>query len=250
MDSPTGNGSPRSASLRSGSTPLVGHVENPEAILRPAPSLVLPAQRKGAPGPHTLSTGDVGVTPVNHSGITRPIPGLPATAPTVPQTDAFLTVDRNTPPFRSGLQRTNADLQPHLELWLEDLVQARLPPLVEEVLNQLLPKILPQVVLESSADVLEAWLAPDGEDSVFKTTLRDVRQSAVRAQLLKGNPGLGPTKPVQVMPAIQQPLNIFGEGTTPRMAGGAAQPSGNRGTHPMSFSTDQKKCVSQKKCVN
>ena len=170
-------------------------------------------------------------------------------AATVPQTDAPGTVDRNTPPIGSGLQPGNADLQPHLKLWLEGLVQARLPPLVEEVLNKLLPKILPQMVLESSADVLEAWLAPDGGDSTLKKTLREVTQTAVRAQLLKG--GTDPTKPVQVMPAItQQPFNIFGESTSPRMASGSAQSSINRGTHPMGFSLDQEERVSQKNRVS
>ena len=190
MDNPRGIGSPRSASLRSGSTPLVDHIENPESILRPAPSSVLPAQVQGAPDPHTSSTGDIGLTLANRNDITRPIPGPSATAPTVPQTDAPGTVDRKTPPIGSGLQPGNADLQPHLELWLEDLVQVRLPPLVGEVLNNLLPKILPQMVLESSADVLEAWLAPDGGDSTLKTTLREVMQAAVHARLFKGGPGL------------------------------------------------------------
>ena len=229
--------------------PSGGSRRESESILRPAPSSVLPAQVQGAPGPHTSSTGDVGVTPVNHNGITRPIPGPSATTPTVPQTDAPGTVDRNAPPTGSGLQPGNADLQPHLELWLEDLVQARLPPLVEKVLNKLLPKILRPMVLESSADVLEAWLAPDGGDSTLKTTLREVTQAAVRAQLLKSGPG--PTKAVQVIPAItQQPLKIFGEGTTPRMASGAAKLSGNRGTHPMGFSPDQEERVNQKNRVS
>ena len=247
MDNPRGIGSPRSTSLRSGSTPLVDHVENPESILRPVPSSVLPAHVQSAPGPHTSSTGDVCVTPVNRNGIARPTPGPSATAPEVPQTDGPI-VDRNTPPIGSGLQPGNADLQTHLELWLEDLVQVRLPPLFEEVLNKLIPKILPQMVLESSADVLEAWLAPDGGDSTLKTTLREAH-AAVHAQLLEGGPG--PTKPVKVMPAItQQPLNIFGEGTTPRMANGAAQPSGNRDTHPMGFSLDQEERVNQKNRVS
>ena len=110
MNNPRGIGSPRSSNLRSGSTPLVDHVENPESILRPTPSSVLHAQVQGAPGPHTSSTGDVAVTPVNQNGITKPIPGPSATDTTVPQTDAPGTVDRNTPPIGSGLQPGNAYL--------------------------------------------------------------------------------------------------------------------------------------------
>ena len=105
------------------------------------------------------------------------------------------------------------------------------------------------MVLESSADVLEAWLAPDGGDSRLKTALREVRRAAVRARLIKGGPG--PTKPAQVMPAITQKLlNIFGEGTTPKMASGAAQPSGNGVTHPMGFSVDQEERFNQKNRVS
>ena len=53
------------------------------------------------------------------------------------------------------------------------------------------------------------------------------------------------------MPEItQKPLNIFGEGATPRMASGAAQPSGNRETHPMVFSPDQEERVNQKNRVS
>ena len=60
-----------------------------------------------------------------------------------------------------------------------------------------------------------------------------------------------PIGPVQVMPEItQQPLNIFGKGKTPRMASGSAQPSGNRGTHPMGFSPDQEERVNQKNHVS